>query len=178
MPFEENGLAFWLGHLYPGRYKAVLVDKEPYLLEVGRYILLNPIRAHMVDNLEEYQWSSWQALMGKEEAPEWLAVNQTLLRFDSQLSKARRKYHDFVLSGIGKPLWVNLRQQVFLGSEDFINSHMESSNVIEGDIAEIPAKQRRPNALPIQEYAVKANTRDEAITAAFASGGLHSKTVR
>ncbi|WP_239424264.1 hypothetical protein [Vibrio galatheae] len=48
---------------------------------------------------------------------------------------------------------------------------MESSNVIEGDIAEIPAKQRRPNPLSLQQYAINASTRDEAITMAFASGG-------
>ncbi len=87
-----------VGHLYQGRYKAVLVDKESYLLEVGRYILLNPIRAHMVDSPEEYQWSSWHAIMREEKAPEWLAVNQTLLLFDRQRTKASQKYHDFVLS--------------------------------------------------------------------------------
>ena len=164
-----------VGHLYQGQYKAILVDKESYLLEVGRYILLNPIRAHMVDSPAEYKWSSWHAIMGEDEAPEWLAVNQTLLLFDSQRTIASQKYHDFVLSGIGKPLWNNLKQQVFLGSEDFIYSHMESSNVEEGDIAEIPAKQRRPKPLSLQQYAINASTRDEAITSAFASGGYTQK---
>ncbi|MFC5080308.1 Transposase IS200 like protein [Vibrio thalassae] len=164
-----------VGHLYQGRYKAILVDKESYLLEVGRYILLNPIRAHMVDSPAEYQWSSWHAIMGEDEAPEWLAVNQTLLLFDSQRTIASQKYHDFVLSGIVKPLWNNLKQQVFLGSEDFIYSHMESSNMEEGDIAEIPAKQRRPKPLSLQQYAINASTRDEAITSAFASGGYTQK---
>jgi len=60
-----------VGHLFQGRYKAILVDKDAYLLELSRYIILNPIRAKMVDSLEEWPWSSWHCAMGLEASPDW-----------------------------------------------------------------------------------------------------------
>ncbi|WP_237475510.1 hypothetical protein [Vibrio tetraodonis] len=64
-----------VGHLYQGRNKAILVDKDAYLLEVGRYILLNPVRAGMVDTPNEYEWSSWHNTVGDKEVPNWLAID-------------------------------------------------------------------------------------------------------
>ncbi|WP_038172819.1 REP-associated tyrosine transposase [Vibrio pacinii] len=164
-----------VGHLYQGRYKAILVDKNSYLLEVGRYIVLNPVRAHMVDCPSEYEWSSWPFLMGSKEAPTWLSVEQTLLLFGKQKKSARLKYQEFVLSGIDKPLWDNLRQQVFLGNDDFISERLNKSNIDEGDIKEIPANQRRPKPLPLDQYLMRYETRNEAIEAAFSSGGYTQK---
>ncbi len=53
-----------VGHLFQGRYKAILVDKDAYLLELNRYIVLNPIRAKMVKSLSKWPWSSWHFMMG------------------------------------------------------------------------------------------------------------------
>jgi len=53
-----------VGHVYQGRYKAILVDKESYLLEVSRYVVLNPLRARMVSRLSSWQWSSYNAMVG------------------------------------------------------------------------------------------------------------------
>jgi putative transposase len=47
------------GHVFQGRYKAILVDKEAYLLELCRYVVLNPLRAHMINNIDDWVWSSW-----------------------------------------------------------------------------------------------------------------------
>ena len=47
-----------VGHLFQGRYKAILVDKGAYLLELCRYIILNPVRANMVDSPDEWLWNS------------------------------------------------------------------------------------------------------------------------
>ena len=66
------------GHLYGGRFKAFLIEKETYFTEVLRYVVLNPVRAMMVERPEDYRWSSYGATAGLVEAPEWLDVEQAL----------------------------------------------------------------------------------------------------
>jgi hypothetical protein len=61
-----------VGHLFQGRYKAILVQKDAYLLELTRYVVLNPIRAGMVDELKDWEWSSYPAIVGLDDSPEWL----------------------------------------------------------------------------------------------------------
>ncbi len=61
-----------MGHLFQGRFKAVLVDRDSYLLEVVRYGELNPVRAGMVRDPASWAWSSYQAHAGRAPAPEWL----------------------------------------------------------------------------------------------------------
>jgi|TARA_B110000259_G_scaffold2385_1_gene2832 hypothetical protein len=64
-----------LGHVFQGCYKSILVQKESYLLELSRYIVLNPIRAGGVVKAEHWQWSRYQNTVGLEESPGWLQVN-------------------------------------------------------------------------------------------------------
>ena len=83
------------GHLFQGRYKSVLVDADSYLLELGAYIHLNPVRASMVTTAEAYPWSSHRAYLGKELIP-WLNTEYILSQFTPELSKARREFAKFV----------------------------------------------------------------------------------
>ncbi len=83
------------GHLFQGRYKAVLVDADAYLLELTAYVHLNPVRAGMVDNPEDYPWSSQRAYSGTELIP-WLNTEYILTRFSSVLSDARDLLNKFV----------------------------------------------------------------------------------
>jgi putative transposase len=64
-----------VGHLFQGRYKAILVDKETYLLELYRYIVLNPVRANMVNSPDEWPWSSWHCMLGNVESHVWLSTD-------------------------------------------------------------------------------------------------------
>lgn len=89
------------GHLFQGRYKAVLVDGDSYLLELVRYIHLNPVRSGMVGVPEEYPWSSHRAYLGREVIP-WLTSDWTLARFGKAISKARTAYEAFVRDGLGE----------------------------------------------------------------------------
>jgi putative transposase len=89
------------GHLFQGRFKAVLVDGDSYLLELVRYIHLNPVRAGMVTNPDEYQWSGHRAYLGKETLP-WLTTDCTLAQFGRSAAKARPAYLAFVLDGTGE----------------------------------------------------------------------------
>ena len=105
-----------VGHLFQGRYKAILVDKESYLVELCRYIVLNPLRATMVKRLDGWPWSSYAATAGQVDAPSWLAVKAVLGLFAS-----RAAYRRFVDQGIGQASpWSHLRGQIYLGGEDFL----------------------------------------------------------
>jgi hypothetical protein len=87
------------GHLFQGRYKAVLVDKDSYLLELVRYIHLNPVRAGMSTSPDEYPWSGHRAYLGKEILP-WLTTDWVLSQFAKSFAKARAAYIAFVLDGL------------------------------------------------------------------------------
>ncbi|WP_413694103.1 transposase [Psychromonas sp. KJ10-2] len=102
-----------IGHLFQGRYKAILVDRDVYLLELCRYIVLNPIRAHMVNFPDEWLWSSWFCMVGYAESPTWLSTNALLIMFANNRQDAIKSYREFVQCGVGKNVWDNLQHQVF-----------------------------------------------------------------
>ena len=77
-----------VGHLFQGRFKAILVDREAYLLELSRYIVLNPVRAGMVRNPAQWPWSSYRAGIGAHAAPEWLACDALWAEFAKRRSVA------------------------------------------------------------------------------------------
>jgi putative transposase len=87
------------GHLFQGRFKAVLVDSDPYLLELVRYIHLNPVRAKLVKAPDEYPWSSHGAYLGKEHLP-WITTDWMLSQLGKTAKKARIAYRAFVHDGL------------------------------------------------------------------------------
>jgi REP element-mobilizing transposase RayT len=89
------------GHLFQGRYKAVLVDGDSYLLELVRYVHLNPVRAGKVTDPDEYPWSGHRTYLGKERLP-WMTTDVVLAQFGKSIAKARSKYKEFVLDGLGE----------------------------------------------------------------------------
>ena len=90
------------GHLFQGRYKAILLDADSYLLELVRYIHLNPVRAGLVMLPEEYLWSGHRAYLGKEELP-WLTSEWVLSHFSAKVSVAQKGYEAFVADGKDEP---------------------------------------------------------------------------
>lgn len=112
------------GHLFQGRYKSFLVEKETYLLAISRYIHLNPVRASIVKRPEEYKWSSYPAYAGKAAHKQWLTRNWLLDRFSNDEAEARRLYKAFVNEGLrtmDNPL-DDLKAGLVLGSEAFFES--------------------------------------------------------
>ncbi len=98
-----------VGHVFQGRYKAILVEKDSYLLELSRYVVLNPVRAGIVKDLRKWPWSSYQAMTDEIAAPAWLQTEGLLGLFSKQRKRAITKYKDFVRAGIGLPsLWTAL----------------------------------------------------------------------
>jgi putative transposase len=112
-----------VGHLFQGRFKSHLVDSERYLLEVSRYIVLNPVRAGMVDAPGKWKWSSYAATAALELPERWLVVHPILDRFHPQnRSTAAEWYRDFVAAGVSQSSspWEKLVAQAFLGSNEFL----------------------------------------------------------
>jgi putative transposase len=109
------------GHLFQGRFKAFLIDKEAYFAEVLRYVVLNPVRAKMVERPEQYKWSSYRATAGLEKAPEWFDLDAAMQLFGDARESAHAGYRDFVLAKIGceDRLWDKLTNQLYLGTEEW-----------------------------------------------------------
>lgn len=157
-----------VGHVFQGRYKAILVDRDSYLLELCRYVVLNPIRAGMVKKIERYAWSSYLATLGFAVRPAWLATDWLLGQFAKTASVARRRYAQFVAEGGGQPSpWIDVRGQALLGSEDFVE---KLRPMLEGarELKEVPRSQRlldRPSLTKMFPKAVQGDKvlRDVAI---------------
>jgi REP element-mobilizing transposase RayT len=110
-----------VGHLFQGRYKAILVERESYLLELCRYVVLNPLRAGMVRRPGDYRWSSYRATAGEERAPAFLTTDWILGQFAPRRAPAQEAYRAFVAAGAGRAApWGDLEGQAFLGGEDFV----------------------------------------------------------
>ena len=109
------------GHLFAGRFKARLVEKETYLAEVIRYVILNPVRAKMVARPEQYRWSSYAATAGQALAPAWLDIRSIHALFDRERETAEQMYRDFVAAKIDSQecLWDQVQNRMYLGSKQW-----------------------------------------------------------
>ncbi len=165
------------GHVFQGRYKAIIVQRETYLRELARYIVLNPVRARMLDRPQDWPWSSYRATTGEAACSDWLRRDWLLSAFGATEQTAVARYRRFVAEGIGQPgPWEQLKHQVFLGSEAFVdNLRRQLPN--DRDLSEVPRAQRRPPAKALAEYATLYPDRDEAIAVAYASGGYTLKQI-
>lgn len=167
-----------VGHLFQGRYKAILVQKESYLLEISRYIVLNPVRAYMVRSAGDWPWSSYRATAGRVTSPDWLTIAWVLSVFGERSSEAQSAYRRFVSEGRGQPgPWADLAHQVFLGDEAFLDDMRVRIEQLNRPLAEVPRAQRAGRARRISDYEAEANTRDEAIARAYASGGYSMQEI-
>jgi hypothetical protein len=110
-----------VGHLLQGRFKGILIEKESHLLELVRYVVLNPGRAKMVRRARDWPWSSYRATAGQTEIPELLTVDWVLSQFDSDRERAVRAYRRFVRQGRGINVWDELRAGTLLGSDGFVD---------------------------------------------------------
>ena len=132
------------GHVFQGRYKSILVDKDNYLLELCRYIVLNPVRAAMVKAPAEWRWSSYRASVGASVAPKWLAVHEVI----SSFSGRRSNYRKFVTEGIGQgTVWEGLTGQIYLGGERFLErmQDLADGKPVRG-VAKVQRQPRAPKA--------------------------------
>jgi hypothetical protein len=117
------------GHLLQGRYKSILVDMDIYAKELSRYIHLNPIRAKMVEQLKNYQWSSYLEYIGRRKPPPWLVRNFILSYFGQKDKIAQQNYFKFVEAKVGQTYKSPFRKVVgstILGDEGFVTMVKEN----------------------------------------------------
>jgi hypothetical protein len=166
-----------VGHLFQGRFKAILVERDAYLLELARYVVLNPVRAAIVRDAGDWPWSSYRAMVGQAPTPAWLETDWLLGQFAQQRARAQSGYAEFVRQGIGQPsVWEGLRNQVFLGSEAFAQRHCIRSKPTER-LREVPRAQRRPLASSLAEFARRYPVRHEAMARAFQTGAYSMQEI-
>lgn len=113
-----------MGHVFAQRYKALVVDRDNYLLQVSRYIHLNPVGAKLVQHPQDYRWSSYRAyLKTRKDA----GVHRALIlgQFAGRMSQRIWRYREFVegtLEARGRWSQMPIRKQVFVGDEDFVEA--------------------------------------------------------
>jgi REP element-mobilizing transposase RayT len=166
-----------VGHVFQGRFKGILVQKESYLLELARYIVLNPVRAGMVPFAQDWPWSSYLATVGLVDKPDWLATDWLLSAFSAARPKAIERYTAFVAQGAGQAgPWEQLRGQIYLGSDEFVQE-MQRRMSPDMRLSEVPGVQKRQPAKPLSLYQETFADRDTAIYHAYLSGGYSLKQI-
>lgn len=123
-----------VGHLFQGRFKGILVQKDSHLLEVSRYIVLNPVRAKLIKNPNQWKWSSYAATAGQRSKPSCLTVDGILGQLSPKRMKAEGIYRQFVRAGIrSESIWKDLRAQSILGEDSFVErlkDHLKGKEAI------------------------------------------------
>ncbi len=153
------------GHLVQGRFKSIVVEKESHLLELARYIVLNPVRAKVARSARDWPWSSYRATAGQAACPEFLTIDWLLSRFDEDRTKAVRAYRRFVGEGKGVNVWEELVGGVLMGGDAFVQSLKPLLEDVEGN-REIRREQRlalRPSLEVLFDGVRDKQTRNERI---------------
>lgn len=156
-----------IGHLFHGRFKAILVEKESHLLELCRYVVLNPVRAKMAKHPGQWKWSSYRATAGETLTPDFLTVDWLLGQYGNKYREARKKYRVFVAEGMAAPSpWEKLQGQIYMGGKDFVKEHQPDQI-----IREVPRRQTQAHRPGLGElFGAKANL-DAAMIEAYCRYG-------
>ncbi|HAZ32058.1 MAG TPA: addiction module toxin RelE [Dehalococcoidia bacterium] len=158
-----------VGHLFQGRFKAILVDKDAYLLEICRYVVLNPVRAKLVRSVKDWKW--YRSTAGMEEPLAFLTVDWILSQFDDRRLEAQKAYRRFVSCGREISPWEDLKGQIYLGRDTFVENLSKSVK-----LAEVSRRQRlvsRPSLTDILRNAED----NAAIAGAYREYGYTMKEI-
>lgn len=168
-----------VGHLLQGRFKAILVDRDAHLLELCCYVELNPVRARLVDAPGDWPWSSYRAHVCAAPTPPWLdsaGLHGYLLghevRGAAERRRAARRYAALVARAGQRSIWDGaLRQQIYLGDEQFVARMQAMAEPARASSRETPKGQRsRPATL--EQWLSVCGSREEALHRAHTVSGL------
>jgi len=163
-----------VGHVFQGRFKSIVVDKESYLLELSRYVVLNPVRAGMVEDAGSWMWSSYRAMTGACVCPKFLDDSFLLAQFGKTKSKARLSYICFVRDGMGSKPWDMLNGPDILGDDDF-RSALQSQ--VKGHDIDIPKRKQVLRHLPLVEIAESKDDRGAWMREAYCEHGYTMQAI-
>jgi REP element-mobilizing transposase RayT len=154
------------GHLFQGRYKATLIEKEAYLLPLVRDLAWAPVRAGLAKRPGQWDWSSHRAIGKDRETPPWLAVQPVLSPFAKSEEGPRKAYRSYVAEGRDAPTPLDaVRAQMYLGGEAFLRSMASRVRDLPAD--QVPKAMLRPDR----------PTQDTIIAAVAAAAGVPPETV-
>ncbi len=168
-----------VGHLFQGRFHAILVDRDSYLLSVCRYVELNPVRAGLMLDPAAWPWSSYLAHVGRIDGPAWLdtpglhdlVLPRTALKSYDRTQAAAR-YAELVAEGLGKPLWSDgLAQQIYLGDQTFVDRMQTLASKSRVRAEEVPKAQRR-RVRSLGEWLSDSPSREDGLRRAYCEGNL------
>ncbi|MDY0190201.1 MAG: transposase [Desulfuromonas sp.] len=171
-----------VGHLFQGRFKAILVEKDSYLLQLCRYIVQNPVAAHLTQTSTEWPWSSYRATAGLANVPQFLTVDWILQQFAKKKSVAQKLYRNFVNEDLVDDVpWNSLIGRIFLGRKDFTEQLQSQLGDVKEEI-EIPKKERfaaRPtlNCLLTQAQPLSCQEKNNRIYIAYKEHGYTQKDI-
>lgn len=179
-----------VGHVFQGRFKAILVERETYLRELARYVVLNPVRAGMVGDAVDYRWSSCAATVSDEPGacrPDGFEPEVLLALFGQRRAQAVAGFVDFIRAGVGWPsVWEQLQGQIFLGSPEFL-AQMQQRLADPKVLREVPRLQQRPLRPPLEDLAARYSRAEAIVRACTGSQylqrevaaffGVHESTV-
>ena len=131
------------GHLFQARYRSILVERDAYLLTVCRYIVLNPVKAAVVERPEQHRWSSHRATAGLEPAPPFLTVDSILAQLAPTRAAAQAAYRAFVAAGAEQLPVAGER----VGSDDFLGLELGAADIL----PEVPRAQVQPLRRPLAD---------------------------
>jgi len=173
---RTNGRHSQFGHIFHGRFKALIVEKERFFLDVCRHIVTNPVRGGLAVAPEEWRWSSYRGTAGLDVPPYFLTTAEIIRRLNGN-GEAQSRYREYVTAGDGA---LNLSElvtgQVYLGSKEFI-LHIQELLYEQNHDGEIPRQQLQAARLPLFEL-IPADGRPEREQGIHDAHVLHGYTLK
>ncbi len=156
-----------VGHVFQGRYAAILCEKESYLRELARYIVLNPLRANLVSSIEDWPWSSHGIVMGRTPSPTWFDCQYLLSHFGESVQQARMSYLSWVLDGVcaQRPL-DEVQHQIYLGDIPEVRNSRSNEILNSNEISRSAKQALLP---PLHSYFSPYKNARQGVIDAFAS---------
>lgn len=172
------------GHLFQGRFKAILVDRETYLLELCRYVELNPVRAGLVATASDWEWSSYLHHVEQKPRLPWLDTASLQAYFlgrpadtIADRKRAAKQYEKFVSAGADAQFWgTHLRQQIFLGDEEFVERMQSLAPPEKLSDREVSSTHRR-EVSSLRDWLSDNRSREEGAFNAYTQGGFKLREI-
>ncbi len=145
-----------VGHLFQGRYKALLIEKDRYLLALVRYIHENPVKGRIVERPQEYRWSSDRSYR-RGDGPEWLDLDGVLAQFGRGRRAAANKYRKFMGEPDDSPYeQVETHEGTVKGDEEFAQTTFRR-------LSEFVPKRRGVSIARVSEAVARQNGVEPAV---------------
>jgi len=163
-----------VGHVFQGRFKSIVVDKDAYLLELSRYIVRNPVAADMVKHVKDWKWSSYRVTAGMAQPPSFLTVNWLLEQFGNDKKQAMNVYRQFVNKTDKLLPWKNLNGPDVLGDDEF---RSELQTLVTEEKRDIPKRKQMLRCLPLSEIEAAHKRRGQWMSEAYQEHGYSMQNI-